>query len=124
MKIITDGHNYLIDYNCKKCNKRFVSSSNSKQHNQICSSCSNKLIFSKKVSLKHYSSNKTEKCNSITDFCKRHPELGANAKYHLAEVLNGKRIHYKGWYPANKNYKINLNKIGKIEQIYLKQAIT
>lgn len=34
---------------------------------------------------------------SVAQFCREHPELGINAKYHFSEVLQRRRLHHKYW---------------------------
>lgn len=48
--------------------------------------------------LQYYEDSRVEVFSSITNFCNKHPELGANAKHHFSAVFNCKRFHYKGWH--------------------------
>lgn len=81
------------------------------------------LKKNKPVSFKFYKNGQHSRAKSLTNFCKLHPELGLNAKYHFAEVISGKRLHYKGWLLSSNKIKIDLNRIKKVEQTLIKQAI-
>ena len=74
------------------------------------------------VSFRFYKNKKPEKAVSIVAFCNKHKELGENAKYHFSEVINGKRLHYKGWLMADNKIVLDLKKVKTIEQTLLKQA--
>lgn len=121
-------HRYLHSYICKHCHKKIDSLKSSRKvyisgycikHHSLVSS-----YRKKKVSLRFFKSKKVWNYDSLTNFCKpRIHSLGKNAKYHFAEVLNGKRLHYKGWLRADNPIKIDLNKVKKISQLLIKQAI-
>lgn len=109
---------YLHKYRCLGCGeqKKFASSSRIYHHTKTCTACHCRSVNNKPVSLRHFSSDLVENFPSIAAFCNAHPELGENAKYHFTEVLNGKRLHYKGWMRADNNIKINPDKVRYVTQ--------
>lgn len=119
-----DGR-YIHFYKCLQCKreKSFVVLQKKFKHKGLCRSCASGKHTRKPIRLKYYIGNGVENSPSITDFCCKHPELGANAKYHFAEVLSGKRLHYKGWFPASKKIRFDLAKVRKVEQTILKFAV-
>lgn len=110
-----------INYICRVC-KKIKTIFYRKDKNEICISCSNKKRLNKSVILKNFLTGEEDSANSITGFCDRHSYLGKNAKYHFSEVLNRKRIHYKGWGLAKPYREVDLNKVKKISLIYLSNA--
>lgn len=120
-----NNHSYIHTYKCKGCNniKNGRKMSKIEYITRYCRTCGTKFWLGRNISLRFYKNKNIENHISITDFCNKHPELGENAKYHFHEVLNGKRVHYKGWLDANNKIKIDIKKVKKIEQIIIKPFI-
>ncbi len=108
-----DRKTYIHKYHCVGCGeqKTFTNSSRIYFHSRTCIACHSRAMSSKPVSLRHFSADNVENFPSITAFCQQHPELGENAKNHFSQVLNGKKMHYKGWMRADNLVKIDLNKV-------------
>lgn len=51
------------------------------------------------VTLKHLDG-RICRAPSVAEFCRRHLDLGANAKFHCSALINGKHLHYKKWFLA------------------------
>jgi hypothetical protein len=123
---------YQHTYICGGCKKKISSlySLRIKEITGFCKHCLPRPWFHgdgkhrrKPVVLRYYLNNKIDSAPSITMFAAKHKELGPNAKYHFADILNGKRLHYKGWLLASNRVKININKVQKIEQLLIKPAL-
>jgi len=124
--LITKGKkDYIHNYTCKNCKQKKSSIKRNKTIyiSKLCKSCCNKKRWNKKICLRYYKNQESETAQSITEFCLRHPELDKNAKYHFAEVLGGKRLHYKGWLRADNKIKINVNKVISAKQVIMNKAI-
>ena len=117
--------NYLHYYVCKRClkNKCMISHRKIEKITKFCSFCWGAVLRNKPVSFRYYNSSEIETFPSITLFCKNHPELGKNAKYHFAEVLKGRKLHYKGWLLANNKEKINISDVKIIKTICIKDFL-
>lgn len=120
VEYIKKSGNYLVTYTCKCCKKTRSSICGGKKrsysHSQYCRNC----IKNKAVIFKNFITDEIISANSITNFCER-AQLGKNAKYHFAEVLSGKRLHYKGW--GLTNNKVDKKKVKIIKQYVIKPAI-
>ena len=66
---------------------------------------------------------KMSSARSIVHFCKRHTDLGGNAKYHLTPVLKHERLHYKGWMLPKTYQTIDVSKVKEIRQILVASAV-
>lgn len=62
-----------------------------------CQSCANRINRARPVVLVNLKTGELESAAAVADFCRNHPELGINAKYHFSEVLHGRRLHHKNW---------------------------
>lgn len=116
---------YIHTFTCKNCKQPRKASRPLKQVyiSGFCVPCANKEKFNKPITLKFYNKGKLWSYPSITAFCKpRQASLGKTAKYHFAEVLNGTRLHYKGWMLPN-HPEIDSKKVKLIEQLSIKKAI-
>lgn len=67
-------------HKCKECHVKYTSELNSKP-----------------VTLQNFKDGRVISAKSITKFCKS-VKLGRNARFHFADILNGKRFHHKGWH--------------------------
>lgn len=124
-EFVTKYCKYLHSFICKGCDRNIkgLKAAKTVYVSGYCCKCFGRKRFSKKVSFRHYKSNKVLNYDSITDFCKRRPNLGKNAKYHFWEVLNGKRLHYKGWLAGYNKCVIDVKKVQKVQQLLIKQAV-
>jgi len=116
---------YEHSFKCLKCRKQIKSQNPNKtvKRTGVCKQCTTSLIKSKPVSFKFYLTNQSVRAKSITSFCKRIFPNYENAKFHFAEVLNGKRLHYKGWFLSSNKVKLDLSEVKKIEQLQIKRAV-
>jgi len=107
---------YLGTGKCKKCIAT-EQSYNSEQSGKP-------LHFKgKPVSFRFYNREEVEHAESIRAFCRKHPELGENASYHFSGVINGKRLHYKGWLLGSNKVKLEESKVKTIEMTLVNRAI-
>jgi hypothetical protein len=117
---------YLHQYTCKKCKQDFQAfyAERTKNITGFCTGCCNQEKWNKPVKLKFYNKPKIWEYESITEFCKHRTQtLGPTGKFHFAEVLNGKRLHYKGWMDADSAVKIDNKKVKIIRQTLLAKAV-
>ena len=113
---------YIHTYVCKSCGKPFSCTNSQKiiLHRRLCVGCSHY----KPVAFRFYDTNATEYAPSTVVFCAKHPELGKNAYYHFASVINGKRLHHKGWLLASNGIKIDKAKVRVVTQTILNTAVS
>ena len=114
---------YKLSYKCKDCGKKqsisIPSPRLAKAHKECCLSCASQ-IHNKPILLKNLITGEIKKAKSITEFCNQ-IKLGENAKFHFAEVLRGKRLHYKGW-GLNIGWIVDQDEVKEVKQLLIKRA--
>lgn len=118
-----ETQNYKLDYKCKGCGKKQTVGISSprfaKFHKERCISCASQ-VHSKPISFKNLITGEVKRASSITKFCNQ-LRLGENAKFHFAEVLKGKRLHYKGW-GLNIGWIVDQDEVKEVKQLLIKRA--
>lgn len=120
---------YLHTYTCKICGNIITRWHGSKNilHSFICNKHNGDLNYNKdkckSVKFIQITTGQIDQSISITSFCDKHKELGKYAKHHFTEILNGKRLHYKGWMLEDTYNRIDKNKVIESCQLIIKPAI-